>query len=230
MRSVVVPTYNEEGRIGSAIKALLELEDVEIIISDDGSKDMTLDVVKGFLKDNKNITLITGEHHGKGAALKRGFAVCKGRILGFLDADLSAQPEELERLFEEVESGNADIAIASRELSGSIIPVKQPFHRRLLGSAYSVIARTLFGVDVHDFQCGCKAFRRELWEAIDVEAEGFVFDTELLAKANAKGFQIKEVPITWRDDKRTNVNPLKDPLKMFFGLLKIKWQLMREKG
>ncbi|MFQ5800744.1 MAG: glycosyltransferase [Candidatus Hydrothermarchaeales archaeon] len=230
MRSVVVPTYNEEERIGPAIKALLELEDIEIIISDDGSKDRTLDVVKGFLKDNKNVALISEEHRGKGAALKRGLAACKGRILGFLDADLSAQPKELERLFDAVESRNVDIAIASRELPGSIIPVKQPFHRRLLGSAYSIIARTLFGVDVYDFQCGCKAFKREVWEGVEVKADGFVFDTELLAKANARGFRIKEMSITWRDDKRTNVNPIKDPLKMFLGLLKIKWQLMREKG
>lgn len=228
MRSIVVPTYNEEERIGSCLGALLQLDGVEIIISDDGSSDGTVTIAKKLLKGRKNTQVLSGARKGKGAALINGFDSCKGDVMGFLDADLSAKPSELERLFKMVEDSKADLAIGSRELAGSILPIKQPFHRRVLGTLFSVFARLLFRTNVRDFQCGCKAFTRDLWEAVDVKSEGFVFDTELIAKA--KGFRIKEVPITWENDERSKVDPIKDPLSMFFGLIRIKWQMLREKG
>jgi glycosyltransferase involved in cell wall biosynthesis len=227
MRSVVVPTYNEEERIERAIQALLKLKDVEIIISDDGSNDKTKEIAKRLSRKHKNIRVIVGAHSGKGGALIRGFNSSKGDVLGFLDADLSAKPTELEKVLEVVESGRADLAIGSRELSGSVIPLRQPIYRRILGISYSLLARALFGVKVKDFQCGCKAFRRELWSKVNPRAPGFVFDTELIALAGHKGFKIEEVPITWTNDRRSKVHPVKDPLNMLTGLLKIKWRLMR---
>jgi glycosyltransferase involved in cell wall biosynthesis len=229
MRSIVVPTFNEEERIGRCLEALLQLDDIEIIISDDGSSDGTLETARSFLTGSNNIDVIGGGHKGKGAALASGFNACKGEVIGFLDADLSAKPSELERLFETVENTKADLVIGSRELPESVLPIKQPFHRRVLGTAYSVFARLLFRINVRDFQCGCKAFTRELWEAVDVKSEGFVFDTDLIARAKAKGFRIMESPITWSNDRRTKVHPVKDPLSMFLGLIRIKWQLLRER-
>ncbi len=150
-------------------------------------------------------------------------------MLGFLDADLSAKPEELEKLFFEIDSKNAELAIGSRELPGSVIPKRQPIHRRALGNAYSLLARSLFKVDVKDFQCGAKVFTRDLWTALNTKEDGFVFDTELIARSKLMGFRIKEVPITWINDRRSKVNPFKDSLGMFIGLLRIKWNLLREK-
>lgn len=229
MRSIVVPTYNEEERIRTCIEALIQLKGVEIIVSDDGSKDRTTEISKEYVKDNKNIKVLEGRHFGKGGALTRGFNESKGSVLGFLDADLSARPSELEKLFIEVEKRDVDLAIGSRELPDSIIPVKQPSHRHLLGTIYSLLARLLFGVRIHDFQCGCKAFSSELWKTLNIRAEGFVFDTELIAKAHAKGFRIKEIPITWSNDRQSRVNPISDPLRMFLGLIRIKFQLLKEK-
>jgi glycosyltransferase involved in cell wall biosynthesis len=228
MRSIVVPTYNEESRIGAAIRALADFDDTEIIVSDDGSTDGTLEKVQDLIKDNKNVKLLRGGHLGKGAALINGFNASEGDVLGFLDADLSAKPSELLKLFQEVEKGRADLAIGSREMPASNISQKQPFHRRILGNLYSLIARALFGVDIRDFQCGCKAFKRELWEAINVKSKGFVFDTDLIAKAHNKGFKLVEIPITWRNDERTKVNSFSDPLKMFLDLIRIKWQSIRK--
>jgi hypothetical protein len=137
---------------------------------------------------------------------------------------MSAHPKELLKLFEELEKG-ADLAIGSRDLPDSILLIAQPFHRRVLGSAYSLLARKLFGIEVRDFQCGCKAFKREVWESIEVNTNGYAFDTELLAKAHAKGFKVKEVPITWRDSEKSRVNSLKDPIIMFIDLLRIRREM-----
>ncbi len=159
--------------------------------------------------------------------MKRGFESSRGDFIGFLDADLSAKSSQLLKLFEIVEKGDADLAIGSRELPGSVLPVKQPIHRRALGSAYSIFARILFGLKIRDFQCGCKAFTRDLWKKIDVDADGFVFDTELIARSKDKGLRILEVPIEWSNDKRSRVDPLRDPLRMFLGLIKIRLDLSR---
>jgi glycosyltransferase involved in cell wall biosynthesis len=228
MRSVVVPTYNEEKRIGPTLKSLLKIRDAEIIISDDGSNDKTLEKANSFLKSHKNLRVVEGAHLGKGAALRKGFEVSRGDVIGFLDADLSARTEELEKLFLEIENGVTDIAIGSREAPGSVIPIRQPIHRRLLGNFYSLIARILFKTGVRDFQCGCKAFTRGVWESIDLKEDGFVFDTELIARTAALGYKIKEIPITWQNDKMSKVNPIKDSFQMFKGLISIKIQLIKE--
>jgi glycosyltransferase involved in cell wall biosynthesis len=220
MKSIVIPAYNEEGTIDRAVMRTLELSDVEVIISDDGSTDRTSDVASRLAKQEK-VMLVSGERRGKGAAIKRGLEVANGDLLGFLDADLSAHPRTLPGLFKEIEKG-ADVVIGSRDLHGSIIPIKQPLYRRFMGAVYRTFTRWLFNIDIRDFQCGLKVFRREVWENIEVKTDGFAFDTEFLVKAHKKGYKIKEVPITWQNFPRSRVNPVFDSIEMFIELLKIR--------
>jgi glycosyltransferase involved in cell wall biosynthesis len=221
MKSVVIPAYNEEKNIKKIVESLLELGDLEIIISDDGSTDRTREIAQKLARKYPAVFLTSDVNKGKGAALKRGFKISRGEVLGFLDADMSAHPSEIMKLFKEIERG-VDLAIGSRDLQDSVVPIKQPYHRRVLGTIYSIIARKLFNIDVRDFQCGCKAFKREVWERVKVKSDGYTFDTELIAKAHALGFKIKEVPITWRDSAESKVNLLKDPLSMMLDLFRIR--------
>lgn len=220
MKSIVVPAFNEEANIERVVKATLELGDIEVIISDDGSNDKTLEVARELAK-LENVLLVSGRHKGKGAAIKKGLEVANGDILGFLDADMSAHPKALLGLFKEIGNG-ADVAIGSRDLPDSIIPVKQPWHRRFMGYVYKSFTRRLFKIDIMDFKCGMKVFKREVWENITVKTDGFAFDTELIARAHKKGYKIKEVPITWQDFRRSKVNPIIDPIKMAIELLKMR--------
>ena len=220
MKSIVIPAFNEVDNIERAVKATLELEDIEVIISDDGSTDGTLKAA-GELAKLENVLLVSDKNKGKGAAIKRGLEIANGDILGFLDADLSAHPKALLRLFKEIENG-ADVAIGSRDLPESIIPIKQPVYRRFMGYVYRNFTRWLFKIDIMDFQCGLKVFKREVWENVNVRTDGFAFDTELIARAHKKGYAIKEVPITWQNFRRSKVNLLLDPVKMFIELLKIR--------
>ena len=104
----------------------------------------------------------------------------------------------------------ADLAIGSRKLPASVILQPQPPIRRILGSAYAALARSLLQTTERDLQCGCKAFRRSLWDALSVNCDGFAFDTELVAKAHKKGFAIAEVPITWRNKADSKVKVRRD--------------------
>ena len=223
MKSIVIPAYNEADNIEKVVKATLELEDIEVIISDDGSIDNTAMVAKELAK-LENVLLVSGENRGKGAAIKRGLKIASGEIFGFLDADMSAHPKALVRLFNEIENG-ADVAIGSRDLPESIISIKQPGYRRFMGYVYRNFTRWLFKMDIKDFQCGLKVFKREVWENVNVRTDGFSFDTELITRAHKKGYTIREVPITWQNFRRSKVNPLSDPVKMFIELLKIRGRI-----
>ncbi len=156
---------------------------------------------------------------GKGAALRRGLALATGDVLGFVDGDASIHPRDFMRVAATIEQG-ADLAVGSRRLRGSIIACPQPLSRRLSGSIYRTLARLLLDTAIRDFQCGCKAFRREVWDAITITCDGFAFDAELIAKANREGFNIVEVPITWSNKANSKVSLTRHTLAMLRCLLK----------
>ncbi len=85
-----------------------------------------------------------------------------------------------------------------------------------------MLARTLVDTNVKDFQCGCKAFRRSLWDSLHITCEGFAFDTELIAQAHTRGFSIAEVPITWNNKASSKVKVNRDVWPMLKCLLKVR--------
>jgi glycosyltransferase involved in cell wall biosynthesis len=156
---------------------------------------------------------------GKGAALRRGLALATGDVLGFIDGDASIHPSDFMRVAATIEQG-ADLAVGSRKLPGSIIAISQPLSRRLSGFIYRMLAHLLLDTAIRDFQCGCKAFRREVWDTITITCDGFAFDAELIAKAHREGFNIVEVPITWSNTASSKVRLTRDTLAMLRCLMK----------
>ena len=205
MISVVIPAYNEANDIGDLLATFCTFPDVELIVAEDASTDGTAAIVQGFAEHASNVKLTSSNVlTGKGAAIKRGLLLASGDILGFLDADRSIHPRDFMRVVAAIDSG-ADLAIGSRRLPESKVIARQPFFRRVLGRAYSILARVLVDTNVKDFQCGCKAFRRKLWDSLDISCDGFAFDTELIAQAHDKGFAITEVPIRWDNKSGSKV-------------------------
>jgi glycosyltransferase involved in cell wall biosynthesis len=183
--------------------------------------------VQEFASRNRNVILTRSSTlTGKGAAIKRGLAAATGDVLGFIDADRSIHPDDFMRVVDAINYG-ADLAIGSRKLPASVILQHQPFLRRILGSAYTVLAHALLQTTERDLQCGCKAFRRSLWDALTVNCDGFAFDTELVAKAHKKGFAITEVPITWRNMADSKVKMRRDVIQMFRCLLSVRAEIRK---
>ena len=147
-------------------------------------------------------------------------------VLGFIDSDRSIHPDDFMRVVDAINCG-ADLAIGSRKLPASVITQPQPLLQRILGTAYAILARTLLQTTERDLQCGCKAFRRSVWEALNIRCEGFAFDTEPVAKAHKQGFAIAEVPITWRNNGGSNVEVRRDVLQMFRCLLAVRAEIRR---
>ena len=220
MISVVIPAHNEADEIGRLLEEFSAFEGLELIIAEDASIDHTHDIVQEFATHNSNVILSSSPVlAGKGAALRRGLALATGDVLGFVDGDASIHPRDFMRVAATIEQG-ADLAVGSRRLRESIIACPQPLSRRLSGSIYRTLVRLLLDTAIRDFQCGCKAFRREVWDAITITCDGFAFDAELIAKAHREGFNIVEVPITWSNKVNSKVSPTRHTLAMLRCLLK----------
>jgi hypothetical protein len=229
MISVVIPAHNEADGIGELLKGFTAFAGLELIVAEDASTDGTVAIVQEFASRHDNVVLTSSSAlKGKGAAIKRGLALACGEVFGFVDADGSICPRDFMRVAETINRG-ADLAVGSRDLPASVIVRAQPLARRVFGSIYSFLARVLFDINLRDFQCGCKAFRREVWDTVDVACDGFAFDVELIAKAHKEGFTVVELPITWSDKSNTKVNVARDAFPMLKCLLKTR-AAIRGKG
>ncbi|HAR62384.1 MAG: glycosyltransferase family 2 protein [Candidatus Margulisiibacteriota bacterium] len=227
--SIVIPTYNEELRIGATIKKVVSYlsrttMDAEIIVVDDGSIDGTVGIVSLQCDPEIPIIILTQEKNsGKGAAVRRGMLQAVGDLVLFSDADLSTPIEELDRFLVEIQNG-CDIVIGSRGLDSSLLEIRQPFYRQLMGKTFNKLVQLLVFSGIQDTQCGFKLFTRKAVLALFPKQRiiSFAFDVEILYLARKMGFCIKEVPVTWRNEKHSRVKIVKDSLKMLLSLLIIK--------
>ncbi len=232
--SVVVPAYNEEQRVGPSIERILTYLtdrriDAEILVVDDGSSDDTVGAATRALRGHRGRVLRDAENRGKGNAVRRGMLDASGRWALMTDADLSSPIEEHEKLAAAAREQDLDIAIGSRSLAASRIEVRQPAWREGMGRAFNLCVRSLTGLPFRDTQCGFKLMdvrrTRPLFERMVVDR--FAFDAELLFVAVRFGLRVDEVPIVWRNDARSTVRMLRDPLNMLWDLARVRWRFRR---
>ncbi len=232
--SVIIPAYNEQERIADSlykVKDYLSKQNYrsEIIVVDDGSSDWTTEVVKTIdiygkeIKEQDVSTIMENvKNVGKGFSVARGMLKAKGKFILFTDADLSTPIEEVEKLLPYLEEGY-DVVIGSRRLSESEVE-KKPFYRRIMSGLFSLVVNLFAVKGIKDTQCGFKAFRKEPGQRIAMlqKLYGFSFDVEQLYLARKLGYKIKEVPVKWKHAEGSKVSPIKDAIKMFFDVMKIR--------
>jgi len=232
--SVVIPAFNEERRLLPTLERLhahlsARPMSYEIVVVDDGSRDKTCEVVEEAAARLPNIVLLRKQRNrGKGAAVRHGMLLARGRIRVMWDADCSMPPEELPRLLAPIESRHAEIAIGSRYAEGART-VKQPRYRVLWSRLCNKIIQRWLVPRVLDTQCGFKAFtaRAALNLFRSATIDGWAFDLEILALARRRGFAIDEVGVEWKDDGNSRVNPLTDFWKVIREALTIRRNLAR---
>lgn len=224
--SVVIPAYNEGQRINSSVETILNyLKNkkikFEIIVVDDGSKDNTVGIVKG-IKDKRVRIIKNGRNYGKGYSVRNGVLHSKYKYVLFSDADLSTPINMLDRFIKYLD--DYDIVIGSRALRDSDVQIKQPFYREFMGKTFNKIVRLLTVRGIKDTQCGFKLFKSDIAKKIFERAilDGFGFDVEILYIAKLSGIKIAEVPVVWRNSGLSKVRPIKDTVRMFRDLFRIK--------
>ncbi len=224
MISIVIPAYNVAEHLENVITALLDIQDIEIIIVEDGSLDGTKEIAESLTKRYENVILISGsKRSGKGLAIKRGLEISKGDAVGFLDADESIGIKDLKNLLDALSEVDVGAVIASRWLKASKIIKKQPLRRRIASRVFNILIRVIFNLPFKDTQCGAKVFRKDLIKDIlsEIKANGFEFDVELLWKLKKRGYKIKEIPITWKHEEKSSFKLSYAP-QMLLSLLKIR--------
>jgi glycosyltransferase involved in cell wall biosynthesis len=229
--SIVIPAYNEARRITQTLETIrLYLSKIqqpaEVIVVNDGSQDATVPIVQKLCDSWDQLHLIQNPGNcGKGFSVKNGALAAKGEIVLFTDADLSAPISEMPKLLNPIRSGECDVSFGSRGLDRSLIGVHQSKLREVSGRIYNLFMRLLTGLRFKDTQCGFKAFRREPLIPVFQQQRitGFGFDPEMLYIAQKSGLRLKEVPVRWDHAEGTTVRFIRDPLLMFLGLMKIRW-------
>lgn len=232
--SVVIPAYNEGERLArslSSITAYLHAETIasEIVVIDDGSTDDTSRVAEAQLTPPHGRVLRSPENRGKGSAVRQGVLAARGSWILLTDADLSTPIEEHAKLTAVARDHDVDVVIGSRALPGSRIDVRQNQLRETMGKTFNLVVRSVMGLPYRDTQCGFKLMGRQraqpLFELMRID--GFSFDVELLFLCKQFGIPVREVPVIWRNDPRSAVSLVGDPLQMLRDLLRIRWAFRR---
>jgi glycosyltransferase involved in cell wall biosynthesis len=192
--SFVLPAYNEEENIVSAIAETVKAADracsvYEVIVVDDGSEDRTAELVLEEADRNPAVRLVSHEFNkGYGQALRTGFTSAHLDFVFFTDADNQFDMEELPLLL--AWTDRADVVAGFRKVR------QDPAMRRLNAWCWNRLVRMLFYVPVRDVDCAFKVFRRSALSRLDIQSRGAMINTEIMVKLARSGSSVVEVGVT----------------------------------
>ena len=223
--TVIMPFFNEENTLEIAVTNLVN-EDFasEIILVNDGSNDKSYEIATSLQNKHEFIKLIESkENKGKGHALKLGINVASKKFIGVLDADLEYSPNDLKNLFQEIDINNLDIVCGSRfigDFKRDNIYVRTYLANKFLSMFFSIIHRE----KVTDIATCLKVFRKTLFDSIDLKANGFSIEVEILAKTLSRSDNFKEFPISYtaRSYEEGKKIKLIDGFRYIYSILKFK--------
>lgn len=191
-----MPVFNEEATVAFSVERVLQQPFVhELIIVNDASKDGTAAVL-ATLSDPRIKVLEHAVNHGKGAALRTGFAAATGWYVGVQDADLEYDPADLAKLIRPLQSGLADVVYGSRFLTGDAHRVLYFWHS--LGNKFlTLMSNATTNLNLTDMETCYKVFKRELIQGITIEEDRFGFEPEITVKVARSGARIYEVGVSY---------------------------------
>lgn len=232
--SLVIPAYNEAGRIGgtvTAVCAYLDRQpyDWEVIVVIDGGPPAAAAEARAAAGARTNVRVIENDsNRGKGYSVRRGFAEATGGRLAFIDADLSLPIEGLDAMMARFDLG-ADVVIASRTAKGSRVEGAPPAMRDLMSKIFNRAVQALALPGISDTQCGFKGFTAQAAKTIFsvAQCDRFGFDVEALYLARRSRYRIDELPVVVKYHGGSSVNRVSDGVRMFADILAIRRRYRR---
>ncbi|MGH9126682.1 MAG: glycosyltransferase [Acidimicrobiales bacterium] len=209
---IVVPVFDEEAGLAEAVTRLHQYLvssfplTWRVTIADNASRDATWDVAQRLACELSGVRAMHIDQRGRGRALRAAWLASPAKVVAYTDVDLSTRLDALLPLVAPLLSGHSDVAIGTRLAPGA--RVVRGARRKIISRGYNLILRTVLGNGFSDAQCGFKAMRAGVAQALLplVDDEDWFFDTELLVLAEHNGLRIHEVPVDWVDDPDSRVD------------------------
>ena len=228
---VVVPVHNEQRTLEASIWRLHGYLTAHfpfafrITVADNASTDETWPLARKLAEQLPRVRAVHLDQKGRGRALRHVWSGSDADVVAYMDADLSTGLEALLPLVAPLLSGHSDLAIGSRLARGAAV-VRGP-RRELVSRCYNMLLRATLRARFSDAQCGFKAGRTEVVQALlpAVEDQAWFFDTELLLLAERSGLRIHEVPVDWVEDPDSRVDVLRTALDDLRGMARVGRQL-----
>jgi len=226
---IVIPVYNEERDLEHSIDVLRGFFNTSfayrwrIVIADNASVDRTLDIAKNLSAQFPEVTYLHLDQKGRGRALRRAWLESEADIVSYMDVDLSTGLEAFPPLIDGLAQQGYHVAIGSRLSKGA--RVDRQLKREIISRCYNLLIKVMFRNHFTDAQCGFKALtRKAVLDLVPmVEDQGWFFDTELLLRAEQKGYEIFEVPVAWVDDPDSRVHVVETAWGDLKGLLRVRF-------
>jgi putative flippase GtrA len=224
---IVVPVHNEQQVLEASVERLHEYLvssfpfAFRITIADNASSDGTWLLARRLAERLPDVRAVHVAQKGRGRALRQVWGASDADVVAYMDVDLSTGLEALLPLVAPLLSGHSDLAIGTRLANGAAV-VRGP-KRELVSRCYNLLLRTAMRARFTDAQCGFKAGRTEVVQALlpVVEDQAWFFDTELLLAAQRSGLRIHEVPVDWVEDTDSRVDVLQTALDDLRGMARV---------
>jgi glycosyltransferase involved in cell wall biosynthesis len=202
--SILIPAYNEEATVRSAIERILgteyPVEEVELVIVDDGSADGTAEILRELSAADARVKVVTHERNaGKGEAVKTAIRHAGGTYAAIMDADLEYEPSDIGRLLEPVLAGEAEVVFGSRGFESHSA---FSFWYVIGNKGVTLVANLLFNCFLGDIMTCHKLMPTAIWRELDLRCTGFDIEPEITGKVLAQGHRIYEVPVRYRARNR----------------------------
>jgi glycosyltransferase involved in cell wall biosynthesis len=226
---IVIPVYNEERDLEHSIDTLRDFFRASfpyrwrIVIADNASVDRTLEIAKRLSSRFPEVTYLHLDQKGRGRALRRAWLESDADIVSYMDVDLSTDLESFPPLIDGLAQQGYHVAIGSRLTKGA--SVERQLKREIISRCYNLLIKVMFRNRFTDAQCGFKALtRKAVLDLVPmVKDQGWFFDSELLLRAEQKGYQIFEVPVAWVDDPDSRVHVIETAWGDLKGLLRVRF-------